>query len=138
MSKVKILKIIVLIIQLVLFFAKKPDLKRLEFYDLYINIIMPLFFIITLIISLLKNKGNRNVVNGNDVNNINNEPGNNDDAVLVENENGNGINNGQLNEPSEINDENQNLGQPNEQPAVGGNQGNEIINEYKKDNQFNN
>ena len=133
MSKVKILKIIVLIIQLVLFIAKKPDLKRLEFYDLYINIIMPLFFIITLIISLLKNKGNRNVVNGNDVNNINNEPGNNDDAVLVENENGNGINNGQLNEPSEINDENQNLGQPNEQPAVGGNQGNEIINEYKKD-----
>ena len=133
MFKVKILKIIVLIIQLVLFFAKKPDLKRLEFYDLYINIIMPLFFIITLIISLLKNKGNRNVVNGNDVNNINNEPGNNDDAVLVENENGNGINNGQLNEPNEINDENQNLGQPNEQPAVGGNQGNEIINEYKKD-----
>ena len=44
---------------------------------------MPLFFIITLIISLLKNKGNRNVVNGNDVNNINNEPGNNDDAVLM-------------------------------------------------------
>ena len=34
---------------------------------------MPLFFIITLIISLLKNKGNRNVVNGNDVNNINND-----------------------------------------------------------------
>ena len=74
---------------------------------------MPLFFIITLIISL---------------------DDNDDVAVAAENENGNEINNGQLNDPNEINDENQNLGQPIEQPAVGGNQGNEIINHYITNN----
>ena len=121
MIKKNLVKVIALIIQIVFFFKFKFDRKKLELYDIYINVIMPLISIILFFVySCCINKdaggnvnnGNRTVLYENGVNDIN-EADNN--GAAVDDEVDNEINNRHINNGNEIIVANQNNGQPNEQ-----------------------
>ena len=139
MIKKNLVKVIALIIQIVFFFKFKFDRKKLELYDIYINVIMPLISIILFFVySCCINKdaggkvnnGNRTVLYENGVNDIN-EADNN--GAAVDDEVDNEINNRQINNGNEIIVANQNNGQPNEQQHLNDAQeqeGEELYNDY--------
>ena len=142
MNKKKFVKVIALIIQIVFFVMFKLDKKKLELYDIYINLIMPFISIISFFISLcyVNEDFEDNGINGDgtvvDENN-DNDIGIDNNNTAVGNQVSGEINNRRIRQinTSEITFDNQNSGQPNEQYHLDQGQGREdICNNYIENN----
>ena len=142
MNKKKFVKVMALIIQIVFFVMFKLDKKKLELYDIYINLIMPFISIISFFISLryVNEDFEDNGINGDgtvvDENN-DNDIGIDNNNTAVGNQVSGEINNRRIRQinTSEITFDNQNSGQPNEQHHLDQGQGREdICNNYIENN----